>query len=159
MRPWLRLGTARPIEPVIQSNDDRVEIGVYADRGNEVEIVVLGAEIVEIILNLGGEIFYQPEFDPGADGESGAVVGEDLSCGSNRRASGKKILGISGTHPGAAGLGVEQPIVRGVADPSGQSGKPLGLRREAFLPDGRCSDHTRACAADQGISVNRRIGP
>jgi hypothetical protein len=48
-----------------------VEIGVYADRGNEVEIVLLAAEIVEIILNLGGEIFYQPEFDPGADGECG----------------------------------------------------------------------------------------
>jgi len=51
---WLWLGAARPIELVIEANDDRVEIGVYADRGNRVEIVVLAAEIVEVILDLGG---------------------------------------------------------------------------------------------------------
>jgi hypothetical protein len=51
---WLWLGAARPIELVIEANDDRVEIGVYADRGNRVEIVVLAAEIVEVILDLSG---------------------------------------------------------------------------------------------------------
>jgi hypothetical protein len=35
-----------------------VEIGAYADRGNGVEIVVLAAEVVEIIFDLAGEIFY-----------------------------------------------------------------------------------------------------
>ena len=72
-----------------------MKIGVYADRGNEVEIVVLAAEIVEIILNLGGEIFYQPEFDPGADGESGALIGEDLSCPSNTQPAGDRQISTS----------------------------------------------------------------
>ena len=48
----LRLGAARPIEPVIEADDDRVEIGAYADRGNGVEIVVLAAEVVKVIFDL-----------------------------------------------------------------------------------------------------------
>jgi hypothetical protein len=71
-----------------------VEIGVHADRGNEAEIVVFATEIVEIILDLAGEIFHEAEFDPGADSESGAVIGEDLSRSSNTPANGKKVLGI-----------------------------------------------------------------
>jgi ATP dependent DNA ligase domain len=144
----LWLGAAGPIELVIEANDDRVEIGAYADRRNCVEVVVFAAEIVEVVLNLGGEVFDQTEFDAGADGETGTVVGEDLSCSSNRRASGKKILGIPDIHPGAARLAVEQPVIGGIAEPPGQSGKPLGLRREAFLRDGIYSDRARACASD-----------
>ena len=70
----LGLGTARPIELVIETDRQSVEIGVYTDRGNRVEIVALAAEVVEIILDLAGEIFYEPEFDSGADGETGPVV-------------------------------------------------------------------------------------
>jgi len=54
----LGLGAARPIKPLIEADDDRVEIGADADRGNGVEIVVLAAEVVEVILDLAGEIFY-----------------------------------------------------------------------------------------------------
>ena len=48
----LKAWAARPIEPVIEADDDRVEIGAYADRGNGVEIVVLAAEVVKVILDL-----------------------------------------------------------------------------------------------------------
>ena len=60
---WLRygcvlgLGAARPIEPVIEANGDRVEIGANADRRNSVEIVVPAAEVIEIVFDLAGEIF------------------------------------------------------------------------------------------------------
>jgi len=54
----LGLGAARPIEPVIEANDDRVEIGANADRRNGVEIVILAPEVIEIILDLAGEIFH-----------------------------------------------------------------------------------------------------
>ena len=82
----LRLGAARPIETIIEADDDRVEIGAYADRRNAAEIVVLAAEVIEIILDLAGEIFHQPEFDSRADSEPGPVVGEDLSgcCNAGR---------------------------------------------------------------------------
>jgi hypothetical protein len=46
----LGLGAARPIEPVIEANGDRVEIGANADRRNGVEIVVPAAEVIEIAL-------------------------------------------------------------------------------------------------------------
>src|SRR5215467_745773 len=107
-RALLRLGAARPVEPVIEANNDRVQIGAYAGRRNEIEIVVLAAKVVEIIFDLAGEIFHEPKFDAGADSESGAVVGEDLSCGSNTPASGKKILGIGNAHPSPAALGIKQ---------------------------------------------------
>jgi hypothetical protein len=51
-RLQLWLGATRPIELVIEANDDRVEIGAYADRSNRVEVVVLAAEIVEVIFDL-----------------------------------------------------------------------------------------------------------
>jgi hypothetical protein len=54
----LGLGAARPTEPVIEANDDRVEIGANADRRNGVEIVILAPEVIEIILDLAGEIFH-----------------------------------------------------------------------------------------------------
>src|SRR5262249_39555977 len=139
-------------------------IRVYADRGNGAEIVVLGAEVVEVILDLAGEIFYEPELDSRADGETGAVVGDDCGgggCARSRascRACGEEVFCVPNVQPGAASLGIEQPIVRGITEPSSQSGKPLGLRREAFLRDGFCSELTSG-ASDQGISANRRIGP
>src|SRR5262249_32690726 len=99
------------------------------------------------------EIFYQPEFDPGADGESGAVVGDDLIRNASDAARGKDVLSVSDVHPGAASLGVEQPIVRSITHPSGHSGKPLSLRREPLLRKGS------TCRTDQGVSADRRIGP
>ena len=141
---FLGLRATRPIELVIEANDDRVEIGAYADRGNRVEIVVLGAEIVEVIFDLAREVFDQTEFDAGADGETGASVGKDLRRGGERSSRGEKIFCVAHVHPGAARLGVEQPVIGGIAEPPGQSGKPLGLRREAFLRDGCCSNRTRA---------------
>src|SRR6516164_5562996 len=140
----LWLGPTRPIEFVIEANDDRMKIGADADRSNRVEIVVLAAEVVEIILDLAGEIFDEPELDPDADRKAGAVVGEDLRCDGHsgtyrREADGaEEIVCVAHVHPGAAHLGVEQPIVRSITKPSGQSGKPLGLGGEAFLRDG-CS--------------------
>src|SRR5215472_673346 len=123
-------------------------------------IVVLAAEVVEIIFDLGGDIFHEPQFDPGANSETAASVGEDLRCSSNTTASsGKKIFCVAHVHPGAASLGIEQPVIGGIAEAPSRGCEPLGLRRKAFLRDGCCSDRTSACASDQGISANRRIGP
>jgi hypothetical protein len=41
-----------------------VEIGVHADGRDDIEIIVPVAEVVEIIFDLAGEIFHQPEFVP-----------------------------------------------------------------------------------------------
>src|SRR6516164_8322377 len=137
----LRLGAARPIELVIEANDDRVEIGVYADRGNRNEIVVFGAEVVEVILDLGGDIFDQPKLDAGADGKPASVNVGDL-CSSSDSGWGEKIISVGNAHPGAARLGVEQPVVRGIAEAPSRGCKPLRVRREPFLRGGCCFGRT-----------------
>ena len=60
-KDWsLRLGAAGPIELVIEPNGQSVEIGLHAYGRNRIEIVVLAPEIVEVIFDLAGEVFYQP---------------------------------------------------------------------------------------------------
>ena len=82
------------------------------------------------------------------------------SCGmsSDAPGSGKKILGISDVHPGAATLRIEQPIVRSMTNPSGQSGKPLGRRCEAFRRNERCgSDNARSNASNQDLLIAEAV--
>jgi hypothetical protein len=80
---------------------------------------------------------------------------------SDTAARGKEILRVGDAHPGPAGFGIKQPIVRSVADPPGQRGKPLSVRREALRGyKGWCwRDRTRPTATDQGRPGDRRIGP
>jgi hypothetical protein len=145
----LGLGAARPIEPVIEANDDRVEIGAHADRRKGVEIVVLAAEVIEIILDLAGEIFHQPEFDSRADSEPGPVVGEDLSgcCNAGRV---EKILRVTN-------CGFE---VRTGPALSAEIRKLSPSHRSFLLVSGSLSSDTVRCVplAESGVRPGARLG-
>ena len=66
----LGLGAARPIEPVIETDNKRVEVGLHAHGRDRVEIVVPATEIVEVIFDFRREIFNQTELDTDADDSS-----------------------------------------------------------------------------------------
>ena len=70
-----------------------MHIGLDGDRRDRSEIIVFAAEIVEVVFDLGRDIFDQAELDPGADREAGPIIGEILGCGSDT-AAGENILGV-----------------------------------------------------------------
>ena len=61
----LWLGAARPVELVIDADCQGVEVRADGDR-RDPEIVVSAAEIVEVVLDLAGDVLNQPEFNAGA---------------------------------------------------------------------------------------------
>src|SRR5262249_9622100 len=121
-RLWL--WAPRPIELIIDAGCQHVQIGAYGHRRNRREIIIFATEIVEVILDLAGDIFYEAKLNSDADGKTGTSIGKDLRRRGDarrrvRRRSGQKIFCVPSFHPGAATLGVEQPIVSGVTNPSG----------------------------------------
>src|SRR5262249_19133666 len=76
----LWLGAARPIDLVIDADGQGVEIGAHTDGRDRIEIIVLAAEIVEIVLDLARDVLNEPKLDAGANRKAGAVVSENLRC-------------------------------------------------------------------------------
>src|SRR5262249_18127107 len=159
---WLWLGAARPIELVIDAGCQHVQIGTYGHRRNRREIIIFAAEIVEVILDLAGDIFYQAKLDANPDCKASPIITDDLrgegSSGWNLLRGGdlcgEKIFSVLDVHPGTASLSVKEPVVRGVADPTSQGGKPQRMRGEALLSDG--AGHCRCPSGRRRISNGKR---
>ena len=74
----LGLRAARPIELIIEAYGQGVEIGLHAYGRDRVEIVVLCAEIIEVVFDLTCKILDQTEFDADAYSKASAIISQDL---------------------------------------------------------------------------------
>src|SRR6516165_9195125 len=91
----------RPIETVVETQNQRIHVGADADWSQH-EVIVLAAEIVEVEFDLAREILGQAVLEPEAGGKARAIGADGLGTG-----GGQIILGVTDMHPGAAGFAVK----------------------------------------------------
>src|SRR3974377_472719 len=112
----------RPIETVVETQNQRIHVGADADWSQH-EVIVLAAEIVEVEFDLAREILGQAVLEPTAGGKARAISADGLGTG-HKAGGGQIILGVTDMYPGAAGFAVKQPVVGGVAEARRCNGKP-----------------------------------